>query len=117
MHPPYGDDEHRYVPYAAAKPTSGAAVASLIFGIFGLFASWCLFGIPSIVAIVLGHVATSQTRRGLRPGHGMAVAGLILGYVVVPAVIVTVAVIVTQPDAVADWVNAVFSWVDSVLNT
>ncbi|MFD1938145.1 MULTISPECIES: DUF4190 domain-containing protein [Nonomuraea] len=113
MHPPYGDDEHRYLPRPATAPTSGAAVASLIFGIFGLFGSWCLFGIPSIIAVILGHVATSQTRRGLRPGHGMAVAGLILGYaVVIPALVVTVFVF-THPTALAEWVNTVFSWVDS----
>ncbi|MFF5208924.1 DUF4190 domain-containing protein [Streptosporangium sp. NPDC000396] len=87
-------------------PTSGVAVTSLIFGIIGIFGSWCLFGIPSIVAIVLGHVATKKTKRGIRSGHGLAVAGLILGYFAVfPALIVS-GLVITHPQALAEWVNA-----------
>uniref|UniRef100_UPI0033AF1870 DUF4190 domain-containing protein n=1 Tax=Nonomuraea sp. NPDC003804 TaxID=3154547 RepID=UPI0033AF1870 len=124
MHPPpagYGEGEWHHVPPPPPHPpapTSGTAVASLVFGVLGLVGSWCLFGVPSIIAIILGHVATSKTKRGLRPGHGLAVAGLILGYiVVVPALIVTL-IIIASSDAssLAGWVNAVLSWLDSMLN-
>ncbi|MEV4114512.1 DUF4190 domain-containing protein [Nonomuraea sp. NPDC049695] len=84
------------------------SLTSLIFGIIGLFGSWCLFGIPSIVAVVLGHVATTKTRRGLRSGHGLAVGGLVLGYIVlVPALIVS-GVIITHPETPAQGLNDVF---------
>ncbi|MEQ4721945.1 DUF4190 domain-containing protein [Nonomuraea sp. B19D2] len=117
MHVPYGDGDQRHQ-HMPPQPTSGVAVASLIFGIIGLLGSWCLFGIPSIVAIVLGHVAARKTKRGIRPGHGMAVAGLILGYVVViPAFIVSAVVIVSAgPQWLAEWVNAFFSWLESLMN-
>ncbi|MFI6387067.1 DUF4190 domain-containing protein [Nonomuraea sp. NPDC050547] len=83
-----------HTPGQSPPTTSGTAVGSLVCGIVGLVVSWCLFGIPSIVAIVMGHVAARQTKRGLRGGHGMAVAGLILGYVVVvPAVLVSAFVV------------------------
>lgn len=60
-------------------PTSGKALASLILGICGFFFS-ILTGIP---AIVLGHLAHAEIRRsvGRLQGEGMALAGLILGYV------------------------------------
>jgi hypothetical protein len=55
------------------------AVVSLISGI----ASW--LGIPllgAIAAIITGHMARSQIRQshGLEEGDGLAVAGLVLGY-------------------------------------
>lgn len=61
----------------AKVPTSGRAVASLVTGILGAF--W-----PSAVAaIVLGHISRSEIRRsnGLLKGRGMAIVGLVLGYV------------------------------------
>ena len=61
--------------------TSGTAIASLIFGIV----AWV--GLPvvgALVAVICGHVARSEIRRmppGTIDGDGMAIAGLILGYV------------------------------------
>jgi hypothetical protein len=98
----------QYVPHAIPQPTSGVAVASLTVGIIGLVGSWCLFGIPSLVAIVLGHVAIRATKRGARAGHGVAVAGLALGYVVIlPAFIVTT--IFVAPQRVASLLNSLFA--------
>ncbi|MFC7585843.1 DUF4190 domain-containing protein [Nonomuraea antimicrobica] len=99
------------------QPTSGAAVASLVFGLLGLVGSWCMFGVPSIAAVVLGHVAARSTKRGLRAGHGMAVAGLILGYlVVVPAVIVSAVVIgFMGPESAADSINGLIAFFFSLV--
>ncbi|MEU2613104.1 DUF4190 domain-containing protein [Micromonospora sp. NPDC007271] len=73
--------------------TSGMATASLVLGILGVLGGWCLFGLPCILAVVLGHLALRETRDGTRSGHGMAVAGLVLGYVFVgPMVAFTVMV-------------------------
>lgn len=64
-----------------ALPTSGLAVASLVLGIIGAVGGWCMFAIPCLVAILLGHLALAETKTGQKAGHGMAVAGLVLGYV------------------------------------
>jgi uncharacterized protein DUF4190 len=64
----------------SAPPTSGYARASLVFGIIGVLGGWGLFGVPCLIAVVTGHAALKDTRTGRRGGHGMAVAGLILGY-------------------------------------
>jgi hypothetical protein len=61
---PYG-----YRPVAVG--TNGMAVASLVFGIIG----------GSVLAIIFGHVARSQVKRTGQEGGGMALAGLILGYI------------------------------------
>jgi len=59
--------------------TSGLAVASLVFGILAFFSG----GLTGIVAVILGHMALSQIKR--RPqeltGSGLAVAGLVTGYI------------------------------------
>ena len=87
QYPPY---QYQPVYVAAPPPTSGLAVTSLVMGIIGLLGGWCAFGIPCILAVILGHMATPATRSGERGGHGMAVAGLVLGYLfVIPAIVLT----------------------------
>ncbi|MGW3606530.1 DUF4190 domain-containing protein [Micromonospora sp. NPDC005161] len=74
-------------------PTSGLAVTSLVFGILGVLGGWCLFGLPCLLAVVLGHVGLHDTRNNSKSGRGMAVAGLVLGYVfVAPMIMLTMMV-------------------------
>jgi len=68
-------------------PASGMATASMVLGILGVLGGWCLLGIPCIIAVVCGHIALTQTKDGSKSGRGQAVAGLIMGYLVVgPAI-------------------------------
>jgi hypothetical protein len=62
---------------------SGMAVTSMVLGIVGVFLSWFLVGIPSILAVIFGHVALSDINKTKRPGSGMAKAGLATGYTVI----------------------------------
>jgi hypothetical protein len=62
-------------PYPAARPTNGMAVASLVLG-----ALW-LFWIGSVLALVFGYLARGQMRRTGEGGDGLALAGLILGWI------------------------------------
>ena len=76
---------------APKPPTSGLAVASLVLGIVGALCGWCLLGVPCLLAVIFGHLAIPATRPGRQSGRGAAVAGLVLGYVmIVPAVILTI---------------------------
>ena len=75
----------------APEKTSGLAIASLIFGILFIF-----FPL-SIPAIVLGHIALSQIKKssGRLGGRGMAIAGLILGYLgiaMIPLILIIAAI-------------------------
>lgn len=67
-------------PYAQNAPTNGMAVAALIFGILGLV---ILYGIGPILALIFGYVARGQIKRsqGQQGGQGMALAGIILGWI------------------------------------
>ena len=64
---------------AATRQTNIWAVVSLICGILGLSIVPLL---GSIIAIITGHMARSQIRRNGQGGAGLALAGLIIGYVV-----------------------------------
>ncbi|MZD04111.1 DUF4190 domain-containing protein [Streptomyces sp. SID5785] len=57
-------------------PTNGKAVGALVCGVASVF-TWGLTGIP---ALVLGHVARREIRRQGGQGDGMAVAGIVLGW-------------------------------------
>lgn len=79
--------------YVQAVPHSGVATASLVLGIIGLCIGWCTFGLPSAAAVILGHAGLVETKNGQRSGRGAAIAGLILGYLlVIPGVFLAVAV-------------------------
>lgn len=80
------------VPYAR---TSTLAVISLIFGIL------CWTGLPfigAVVAVICGHAARGEIRRappGAIDGDGMAVVGLVLGWVHLALVIAFLFVLFT----------------------
>jgi len=71
------------------RPTCSTATISLIFGIL----SWiCLPFIGAVVAIVCGHMARAEIRRtpGGMEGDGLAVGGLVLGYVHIAAFLLAI---------------------------
>ncbi|MEM9527757.1 MAG: DUF4190 domain-containing protein, partial [Bacteroidota bacterium] len=72
-----------------AGPTDGFAIASLVCGILGFFT-----GITAILAIIFGIVALGNIERDpqyLR-GRGMAIAGIVLGGVVLLLLLLLVAI-------------------------
>ncbi|MFW6034398.1 MAG: DUF4190 domain-containing protein [bacterium] len=77
--PPYP----QYPPYPPQAPTNGMAIASLVLGIVGITIGWFLIGIPSVLAVVFGHVALNTIGRTGQQGKGMAIAGLVTGYIVI----------------------------------
>jgi hypothetical protein len=65
-----------YPPMMPAQPTSGLAIGAMICGIAEIFT----LGFAAIPAVILGHLARAQIKRTGERGDGMAIAGLILGY-------------------------------------
>lgn len=63
--------------YPPTVGTNGLAIAAMVLGIVWV---WWL---GSILAVIFGHVALSQIARsgGTQKGRGMAIAGLVLGWV------------------------------------
>jgi hypothetical protein len=82
-----------YAPYGAPVmqvTTNGLAIASMVLGILWLY--W----IGSILALVFGYVAKGQIDRsaGRQGGRGMAIAGIVLGWigVAILAVVIVAAI-------------------------
>jgi hypothetical protein len=70
-------------PYAPARPTEGLAIASLVVscvGVLGL-CLWTVGGVFGIVGAILGHVARRRIQASGAGGAGLALAGIIIGWV------------------------------------
>ncbi len=70
---PYG-----YGGYAPPK-TNGLAIASLVLSIVGFI--WFLPLLGSLGGVILGHISLGQIKRTGDQGRGMALAGVIVGWV------------------------------------
>jgi len=72
----------RVVAPAGAR-TNPLAILALVFGLIG-----------SVIGAILGHIALAQLRRTGERGRGLAVAGIVLGYLSFATLIVVVVVAV-----------------------
>ncbi len=70
-----------------SSETNGFAIASLVLGIV-----W-IMGVGSILALVFGYIAKGQITAsgGAQGGHGLAIAGIVLGWVGVGVMLVGLA--------------------------
>jgi type IV pilus assembly protein PilA len=77
QYPPQGQPYQQYQP----PKTDGGAIASMVLGIASFVL--CLSFLAGIPAIILGHISRSKIRKnmGRLQGDGMALTGLILGYI------------------------------------
>lgn len=86
-------------PASASTPavkTSGLAIAALVLGIIGLLGViQPIFGLPcAILAVIFGFVAKSKIKKGLAGGRGLAISGIILGFVAILVGIVAIIALV-----------------------
>ncbi|MGH3662238.1 MAG: DUF4190 domain-containing protein [Micromonosporaceae bacterium] len=82
--PPYGG-------YPAGRGTNGMAIASLVVSCAAFF----VCGLLACVGAILGHVARKQIRESGQEGDGMALAGIIVGWIITGlSVVVLVAYVV-----------------------
>ena len=82
------------LPYPVPQ-TNGAAVASLILSVVSWFAISILGSIP---AVICGHIGLSTVKNNSQTvgGKGMAIAGLIIGYLNIVASAIVVLIVVTN---------------------
>jgi ABC-type multidrug transport system fused ATPase/permease subunit len=94
--------------YSAARQnrTNSLAIASMVSGIVGVFITII---VPSILAVVLGHMSLRQMRQTGEKGQGFAIAGLILGYVMLVLAFVFVFLLAPAFKATFDISNAIFN--------
>jgi Domain of unknown function (DUF4190) len=98
--PAYGQQPGGYG-YQSTPRTNGLAIASLVLGIAQIFL--CIIG--GILALVFGYIARRQIDEsgGTQGGRGMAIAGIILGWIgiglgIAYIVVIIIAVIVSDDD-------------------
>ncbi len=75
-------------PAPAVTRTNSLAVAALACGVAEFFT----LGLTAIPAIILGHMARGQIRRTGEHGSGLALAGLVLGWLAIILFVLVVAV-------------------------
>lgn len=81
-----------------ARPTNAMAIISLVLGVLGLV---LFFGVASIPAVILGHIARRQIRQRDEDGDGIALAGLILGWIGIGLILLVIGFFVVVFGAVA----------------
>jgi len=89
------DHRGQQLPYAAPR-TNGLAIASLVLGILWLW--WT----GSLLALILGYASLRQIRQRGDAGRGIAIAGIVLGWVgvglgVILAILIVLAAISAPP--------------------
>ena len=88
--PQYPSPPYLYAPYPAPygyappKTRSSLAVASMVTSIVGAatLVCWGLGGVVGLVGAILGHVARRRIRSSGEAGDGMALAGIVVGWIV-----------------------------------
>lgn len=78
--------------FGAQRSTNGMAIAALICGVCQIFL-WFLWFLAAVPAVVFGHLARRRIRQTGEAGGGMALAGMILGYIGLAALVVIIIVI------------------------
>lgn len=78
--PQYPPQAQSYQPYQPTK-TDGGAIASMVLGIASFVL--CLSFFSGIPAVIVGHISRSKIKKsgGRLKGDGLALTGLILGYI------------------------------------
>lgn len=87
---PYGQPTQPFG-YAAPPSTNGMAIASLVVSVVSLVV--CA-GFTGFVGAILGHVAKGQIKRTHEQGGGLALAGIIVGWVGFALFIAIVALVI-----------------------
>ena len=71
-----------YMPVVQQPKTNGLAVAGFVCSIVG----WFCCGITSIIGVILSIVALSQIKNRQEGGKGLAIAGIVIGGIVMVSV-------------------------------
>ena len=89
-------------PMIAQRRTNGLAVASLVVSIVSLL---IFLGAPGIAGAIMGHIARGQIRRSGDDGDGLALAGIIIGWIgfaIISAFIAFIIFVVAAASTVPD---------------
>lgn len=100
---PYGQPMYGQQPYGPGygfvPPKSQTnAILALVLSLVG----FATCGVTAIVGVIFGHIAMGKIKRGEEDGRGMALAGVIIGYVVIAGWLLYAAIIIIAVIAAAN---------------
>lgn len=80
--PPYGGTPPPYPGGPTAGPSNGLGIAALVTAIVGLLMVWSVLGglVLGVVAVALGFAARGRCKRGEATNDGVALSGIVLGF-------------------------------------
>lgn len=94
--PVHAMEPERHAIHSVPRSTNGFAIAAMVLSLVG----------ASILGVIFGHVALGQIKRNNQEGRGMALAGVILGWIgVVLYIVFIIAAVSATSDAVTDICN------------
>ena len=79
--------------YYAAPRTNGYAIASMVLGILWLSC------VGSVLALIFGYMSLGQIRKRGEGGRGMAIAGIVLGWVGVALAVILIIVLISAANS------------------
>jgi hypothetical protein len=83
-------------PYQAGRPTEGLAIAALIVSCAAVLGI-CAYGVGGVLGVVgaaLGHAARRRIARNGTDGAGMALAGIIVGWIMAGLSVIAIVLLV-----------------------
>lgn len=77
--PTFASAPYGHGTYVTTQKTNVLAIVSMIVSILG--AIWVLPGIGSLAGAIMGHISLNQLKTSGEKGRGMALAGVIVGWI------------------------------------
>jgi hypothetical protein len=83
--PPPPQPYSGFTPPPPAGPRNGLGIATLVLAIIGLVVCWTVVGgVPlGLCAVIIGFVAWGRVKRGEATNGGVAIAGIVLGFLAI----------------------------------
>ncbi|MGW2523216.1 DUF1707 and DUF4190 domain-containing protein [Streptomyces sp. NPDC001617] len=81
----------------AAPPTNGKAVGAMVCGVL----TFPTFGLTGIPAVILGHTARTEMQHSGERGEGLAMTGLVLGWLSVAGWVMVITILIAAAIASA----------------
>ncbi|KZE90766.1 DUF4190 domain-containing protein [Microbacterium sp. TNHR37B] len=90
--PTYGGTPYGYAPVA---PTNGLAITSMVASLAGVVFAWTwVLALGVVVGVITGHIALNQIRQTGARGRGMALTGVIVGWIAIGFAVMSVLAVV-----------------------
>jgi 4-amino-4-deoxy-L-arabinose transferase-like glycosyltransferase len=95
-----------YAPMGAPPPAarqSGMAIAGFVLSLVALLPCfWVFFQIPGVLGVIFSVIGLRATKRQMRRGRGLAVAGLVVGSIAIAIAVLFTLYVYTSDNCITD---------------